>query len=150
MLLTQTSPEELYHDFARNAAKTQTDVREFTEFVRNDRSRDVFEKAAESRAQNSEDIRGWRVTEHEDWLDVRGVDAPKDVKGDDMTGTDWIPPPQNGIEDLRAAMERFKKNHPGIDCTLDEHLKAMKITLPPPSAIHFSSPQACTQPFFAI
>ncbi|KAL8790787.1 MAG: hypothetical protein Q9213_000411 [Squamulea squamosa] len=78
MLVQQTSPEELYANFAKNVTKTQTEVQDFTKLFKNDKSNETFERAAESRLQNSENIRGWRVTEHEDWLDVHNVNSAKD------------------------------------------------------------------------
>ncbi|KAL8994093.1 MAG: hypothetical protein Q9169_005849 [Polycauliona sp. 2 TL-2023] len=117
MLVERKSPEEFYHDFIRNVTKTQTDVRVFTDFVRNDKSRDVFERAAESRALNSENITGWRVTEHEDWLDIPSAETPKDRRVDETTRTDSNLPARTSMEDLRAAMERMKSSHPSIEGT---------------------------------
>ncbi|CAL8581366.1 hypothetical protein XPA_007065 [Xanthoria parietina] len=91
MLVQQNSPEDLYNDFARNVNRTQADVQELTRLVRSERSKEIFERAAESRAQNGGDIRGWRVTEHEDWLDVRGPDGPKDVNAVGTTGSNADP-----------------------------------------------------------
>lgn len=124
MLVQQSSPEELYNDFARNVNKTQADVQEFTRLIRSDKSKEIFERAAESRAQNSGDIRGWRVTEHEDWLDVRGVD----VRADGVIRTDSNPPPKTSIEGLRAAIEKFKNSHPGIDGSLDESSETIMVS----------------------
>lgn len=129
MLVQQSSPEELYNDFARNVTRTQTDVQEFTRLIRSDKSKEIFERAAESRAQNSGDIRGWRVTEHEDWLDVRGVDVPRDVRADGTTGPNSNSSPRTSIEDLRAAMEQFQNSHPGVDSSLDEVSKTMMVSM---------------------
>ncbi|KAI4106899.1 MAG: hypothetical protein LQ339_002871 [Xanthoria mediterranea] len=137
MLFQQSSPEELYNDFARNVNRTQADVQELTRLVRSERSKEIFERAAESRAQNSGDIRGWRVTEHEDWLDVRGPDVPTDVNAVGTTGPNSDSSPRTSIEDLRAAIEQFKNNHPGINSSLDETSKTMMINLPPPGGIRF-------------
>lgn len=129
MLFQQSSPEELYNDFARNVNRTQADVQELTRLVRSERSKEIFERAAESRAQNSGDIRGWRVTEHEDWLDVRGPDVPTDVNAVGTTGPNSDSSPRTSIEDLRAAIEQFKNNHPGINSSLDETSKTMMVSM---------------------
>ena len=124
MLVQQNSPEDLYNDFARNVNRTQADVQELTRLVRSERSKEIFERAAESRAQNGGDIRGWRVTEHEDWLDV-----PRDVNAVGTTGSNADPSSRTSIEDLRAAIEQFKNDHPGIDSSLDETSKTMMVSM---------------------
>ncbi|KAL8659250.1 MAG: hypothetical protein Q9226_000520 [Calogaya cf. arnoldii] len=128
MLVRQASPEELYNEFAKNVNKTQTDVQEFARLVHCDKSKEIFERAAESRLQNSGYIRGWRVTEHEDWLEVGRVDIPKDVRADGTAGTNPNSPPRTSIEDLRAAIEQFKENHTGIDGSLDEGSKTIMVS----------------------
>ena len=128
MLVQQTSPEELYTSFARNVTRTQTDVQELTKLFHHGKSKEIFERAAESRSRYSGDIRGWRVTEHEDWLDSRDLDIPKDVGvGADRAGPDLNSPPNPSEEDLRAAVEQFKRDHPGIDASLDDDIKDMTV-----------------------
>ncbi|KAL8884237.1 MAG: hypothetical protein Q9215_007668 [Flavoplaca cf. flavocitrina] len=129
MLIQQSSPEELYHGFSSNVTRTQTDVQKFGELARSDRSKEIFKRAAESRAQNSEDIRGWRVTEHEDWLDIPGADVPKDVRANEMSTMESNSPPRTSVEDLSAAIEHFKSSHPGADGSFDENSKAITVLL---------------------
>ncbi|KAL8879811.1 MAG: hypothetical protein Q9198_002649 [Flavoplaca austrocitrina] len=129
MLIQQSSPEELYHGFSSNVTRTQTDVQKFAELARSDRSKEIFKRAAESRAQNSEDIRGWRVTEHEDWLDIPGADVPKDVRANEMSTMESNSPPRTSVEDLSAALEHFKSSHPGADGSFDENSKAIMVLL---------------------
>ncbi|KAL8774520.1 MAG: hypothetical protein Q9209_000893 [Squamulea sp. 1 TL-2023] len=134
MLVQQTSPEELYTNFATNVTKTQTEVQDFTKLFKNDKSNETFQRAAESRSQNKDGIRGWRVTEHEDWLDVGKVDAPKDGRGEGPIGSNLDVPHSINIEDLRTAMERFKKNHPDLRGSFDEtswNMTSYKTKSPP-------------------
>lgn len=120
MLIQQTSPEKLYTHFARNITTTRTEIQDFARLLQHDRTKELFQRAEESRSQKSEDIRGWRVTEHEDWLDVRIVDTPMKTRMDGTVGSDQDISLDLTVEELRATIERFQKNRPGIDCSLDE------------------------------
>ncbi|KAL8728345.1 MAG: hypothetical protein Q9166_005488 [cf. Caloplaca sp. 2 TL-2023] len=127
MLVQQHSPEELYNTFATNVTTTKADVQGFARLFRDDESKELFKRAAESRAQNSENIRGWRVTEHEDWLDVRNVDVPGNLGTAGTTESDPNISQITTKEDLHAAMERFRKDHPGIDGSFDEVSKNLTV-----------------------
>lgn len=129
MLIQQTSPEELYSGFSSNVTSYQTDVQTFAELARSDRSKEIFKRAAESRAQNSEDIRGWRVTEHEDWLDIPGADVPKDVRANEMSTIESNSPSQTSVENISAAIEHFKSSHPGADGSFNENSKTITVSL---------------------
>ena len=129
MLIQQASPEELYHGFSSNVIRTQTDVQKFAELARSDRSKEIFKRAAESRAQNREDIRGWRVTEHEDWLDIPGADVLKHVRANGMSTMESNSPPKTSVEDLSAAIEHFKSSHPGADGSFDEDPNTITVCL---------------------
>ncbi|KAL8818399.1 MAG: hypothetical protein Q9223_002953 [Gallowayella weberi] len=137
MIIQKSSPEELYMSFASNATTIKSDIQDFTRLVHDDGSKELFRKAAESRLQNSEDIRGWRVTEHEEWLDVRNVDSPVALGTNGTVAPDEDVPRDFTIEELRATMERFKTAHSSIDGSLDEVSKALMVTLPSPAGIHF-------------
>lgn len=75
-----------------------------------------MERAKESRAESSEGITGWKVTEHKDWLDVRREASPKDSADGLDDGNSQV----NGSseEDLRAALKKFEGNHAGIETSL--------------------------------
>ncbi|KAL8813565.1 MAG: hypothetical protein Q9200_000174 [Gallowayella weberi] len=128
MIIQKSSPEELYMSFASNATTIKSDIQDFTRLVHDDGSKELFRKAAESRLQNSEDIRGWRVTEHEEWLDVRNVDSPVALGTNGTVAPDEDVPRDFAIEELRATMERFKTAHSSIDGSLDEVSKALMVT----------------------
>ncbi|KAL8690560.1 MAG: hypothetical protein Q9224_004379 [Gallowayella concinna] len=135
MLVQQASPEELYMSFASNVTTTQSDIQDFTKLVHDEGSQEIFSRAAESRLQDGEDIRGWRVTEHEAWLDVRNVDSPMALGADGTIAPDQDVPRDLTVEELRATMERFKKAHPGIDGSLDEVSESLTVMKHPTSAI---------------
>lgn len=78
MLTTQSSPEILYLQFLHVATNTAKDIQDFTNLIEGDRSQEVLKKAKRSRAEHPEGIRGWMVTEHPDWLEVKSEDVTLD------------------------------------------------------------------------
>ncbi|KAL8895608.1 MAG: hypothetical protein Q9207_008097 [Kuettlingeria erythrocarpa] len=89
MLVQQPSPEDLYSTFATNVTTIHSDVKDFSITFQNSVFQEILMKAEKSRAESKEDIPSWRVTEHEDWLDVRGADTPMDAA---MGGTNGAVP----------------------------------------------------------
>ncbi|KAL9613663.1 MAG: hypothetical protein Q9167_001792 [Letrouitia subvulpina] len=136
MLVQQSSPENLYATFSSSVGTTTTDVKNFTRLINDARSRDILKRAKESRAENSDSIIGWDPTEHEDWLEVHGGDSPGDIT---MGDTQDIQQESDShtVEGLRAALQKFQLNHPGIQTSLDENNRCFKMALPPPFRIHF-------------
>lgn len=129
MLVQQPSPEDLYSTFATNLTTIQSDVKDFSITFQNNESQEILQKAEKSRAESQEDIPSWRVTEHEDWLDVRGVDTPMDIA---MGGTNGAAPDADqeastDLNYLRAATERAKKANPSVEFALDEKSKTIKV-----------------------
>lgn len=129
MLVQQRSPEDLYSAFATNVMTIHSDVKDFSSAFQDDRFRQVLKKAEETRAQSSEDIPGWRVTEHEDWLDVCNVDSPMDIAlaGANGADPDASQPMTTDLEDLRTAVEEFKGGNHSVDISLDEHFRTIKV-----------------------
>lgn len=86
MLTTQSSPVTFYSQFVNVATKTAKDIQDFKNLVEGDRSQEMLKKAKRSRAENPEGIRGWMVTEHPDWLEVKSEDVTLDpVAGNETT-----------------------------------------------------------------
>ncbi|KAL9017525.1 MAG: hypothetical protein Q9185_005148 [Variospora sp. 1 TL-2023] len=135
MLVHQRSPEDLYTNFATSVTTIRSDLDAFSAAYQEDRYQEVLRRAAESRAQNNEDIPAWKVTEHEDWLDVRKVDNTTDTTPDDgTTGIDIaVPPPPTTTDpaSLRTCIERFKQGNPNIKVSLDETTRKMKVVNTP-------------------
>ncbi|KAL8715098.1 MAG: hypothetical protein Q9220_001055 [cf. Caloplaca sp. 1 TL-2023] len=135
MVVQQPSPEILYNTFAQTVMSTKSDIRDFSSFLSSDGSKEVFHRADDSRARGEEDIRGWRVTEHEDWLDVRTEDIVVDVNPD---SSDESMMARNITTDgMNAAVDGFKKEHPAADASVEESSRTLSINLPPPTAIQF-------------
>ncbi|KAL8960283.1 MAG: hypothetical protein Q9193_002989 [Seirophora villosa] len=139
MLIQQRSPEDLYTTFAKSVTTIRSDVNTFTAACREDSYQDILRRAAESRTQNSDDVPAWKVTEHEDWLDVRKMDSPVDTTPDQTSAVNpgVHPTPTTDLAVFRAAIERFKQGNPNIEVILDETTRRMKFALPPQACIHF-------------
>ncbi|KAL8919236.1 MAG: hypothetical protein Q9208_006897 [Pyrenodesmia sp. 3 TL-2023] len=129
MLVQQPSPEDLYSTFATNVTTIQSDVKDFSITFQNSESQEILHKAEKSRAESNQDVPSWRVTEHEDWLDVRGIDTPKDIAMSGMNGADpgVDQEASTDLNYLRATIEKFKKGHPGVEFFLDEKSKTIKL-----------------------
>lgn len=133
MLIQQRSPEDLYTTFAKSVTTIRSDVNTFTAACREDSYQDILRRAAESRTQNSDDVPAWKVTEHEDWLDVRKVDSPMDTTPDQTSAvnTGVHQTPTTDLAVFRAAIERFKQGNPSIEVILDETTRRMKVWFNP-------------------
>ena len=83
--------------------------------MRDERAKELFEDVRKSREADGEGIEGWRVTEHEDWLDVK-----KEVKGEELDGDVGEPEQTDGgqPEDRGKIVENFRAAHPGIEIDL--------------------------------
>ncbi len=129
MLVQQPSPEDLYSAFATNVTTIHSDVKDFSITFRNSVFQEILQKAEKSRAESKEDIPSWRVTEHEDWLDVRGADTSMDSA---MGGTNGAAPDPSQeasteLEFLHATTKKFNEENPNIDISLNEKSKTIKV-----------------------
>ncbi|KAL8762621.1 MAG: hypothetical protein Q9184_001422 [Pyrenodesmia sp. 2 TL-2023] len=133
MLVQQPSPEDLYSTFATNVTTIKSDVKDFSITFQNSESQEILQKAEKSRAESKEDIPSWRVTEHEGWLDVRGVDTSMDIAMGGMNGADPDADQEASIDldYLRAATERSQKANPSVDFSLDEKSNMIKVECKP-------------------
>lgn len=130
MLVQQPSPEDLYTSFASNATAIRSNIKDFSKSFQDDSCTEIFKKAEESRARSNEDIPGWRVTEHEDWLDIRNVDSPLNLGTNRTSGSSHPDASQKltmESEFVRAAIERFKKDNPDIEVFLDVTSGVLKV-----------------------
>ena len=80
------------------------------------RNRGILDRAKESRAESSEGITGWKVTEHKNWLDVPKEASPKESADKSEEDNSQV----NGSkeEDLRAALKKLEGNSAGIETSL--------------------------------
>ncbi|KAL8701164.1 MAG: hypothetical protein Q9201_005054 [Fulgogasparrea decipioides] len=127
MLVQQNSPEDLYSTYATNVTATRSDIKDFSTLYSEDTTRELFRQAEKSRAENSEEIRGWRVTEHEDWLDLSRVEIPLNAGANATLGQDRAMDQDVTKEGLRAAMEKFTKAYPDIQGSLEEDTKSLMV-----------------------
>lgn len=104
-------------------------MKNFSESFRDDEYRELLKKAEDIRAQSSEDIPAWRVTEHEDWLDVRNVASLMDIAADERNGADSDVNEKAITEPgyLRAAIGKFRKDNPSIEASLDENSRIVMV-----------------------
>lgn len=116
LLLHKSSPEALYANFSRAAVGAFKDIKDFSKLIEDSRNRDILNRAKESRAESSKGITGWRVTEHNDWLDVQREASPEDSADESEEGSSYV----NGSneEDLRAALKKIEGYHAGIETSL--------------------------------
>lgn len=80
MIKKQPSPQTFYTQFAQVAIDTVNNIQDFVKYIGSDRSQEVLNRARISRAENPQGIRGWRVTEHPDWLEVKREDIPPEYE----------------------------------------------------------------------
>ena len=94
------------------------------------RSKEVFEKASESRSRDGEEIGVWQVAEHADWLEVVKEKASEDTgvvnadteeRNAEVAGA--------SIDTMKAAMEGFRERNPGIEVNFDDDERKLKVGL---------------------
>lgn len=126
VLVDPPSPDQLHSNFSQAANGAATAVRQFTHLVEDSMSKEVMEKAKESRAKNGEGITGWKVTEHEDWLDVRQEDGNDDIDKEEEGAAEAC----NGhsVEDVTAALDKLRSAHAGIEASLCEDSRMVTVS----------------------
>lgn len=58
----------MFAAFMKSVNDAQADVKEFTELMRDDASKEVFAQAQKSREQNPAGVKPWRHKDHPDWF----------------------------------------------------------------------------------
>ena len=109
---TTADPAEFYAQFSNAAAGAGKDIQEFMWMMRDERAKEVFDQVKKSRDADGEGIEVWRVTEHEDWLDVK-----KEVKIEELDNEGDGPEQGAGHqpEDRKMIVESFQAAHPAIE-----------------------------------
>ena len=125
VLVDPPSPDQLHSNFSQAANGAAQAVKHFTQLVEDSRTREVIEKAKESRAKNGEGITGWKVTEHDDWLDVKQGDGNDDID-DEEEGT-AVAGDGPSAKDLNAALDKFRSAHAGVEASLNEESRTMTV-----------------------
>jgi len=119
-LAQQPSPNDFYTNFSGSAKRTAEDIKSFAKLLGDTQSKDILNRSRESRASNPENIQAWIVTDHEDWLEVKAEDSE-----DNMIIEEEVEEIPNyalntKVENIRAVIDSYRENHPGIEILLDE------------------------------
>ncbi|KAG5987026.1 hypothetical protein E4U43_005264 [Claviceps pusilla] len=64
----QPSPDALFHSFVKAVTDAQLDIKEFTELMRDEKSKQIFAYVERSRQEDPLGINPWRHKDHPDWL----------------------------------------------------------------------------------
>ena len=135
VLVDPPSPDQLHSNFSQAANGAAQAIKHFTLLVEDSRIKEVMEKAKESRAKDGENITGWKVTEHENWLDVKHEDGnddfDKEEEGAAEAGVVFR------VEDVNTALDKLRSTHTGIEASLNEDSRTVKLHLPLPAQIDF-------------
>lgn len=126
VLVDPRSPDQLHSNFSQAANGAAQAIEHFTRLVEDSRTKEVMEKAKESKAKSGEGITGWKVTEHEDWLDVKYEDGNHDVDKEEEDIAEAGDGPS--VEDVNAALHKLRSAHAGIEASLDEKLRTVTVT----------------------
>lgn len=68
-LLTMRAAAALVTAFSASMKTANTEVQQFRQLVMSDDSKQIFEHAEQRRAENSKNIKAWKITEHPNWLE---------------------------------------------------------------------------------
>lgn len=120
-------PEQLNSRFSQAATGAASDIKSFTQIMEDGHSKEALEKAKVSRARSGEDITGWLVTNHKEWLDPKQDRTIEDL---DIERTDLdakIFAGDSTIEALQTTLENFKESNRGIEASLDETSKIIEV-----------------------
>ncbi|EJP67151.1 hypothetical protein ACQRIT_005927 [Beauveria bassiana] len=66
----QPSPDVMYAAFMRAVNEAQGNVKEFTELMRDEKSKEVFAMAEKSSNENPFGIKAWRHQDHPNWFNL--------------------------------------------------------------------------------
>ena len=127
-LAQQPSPDDFYTNFLGSAKRTAEDIKSFAKLLGDTHSKEILKRSKESRASNPENIKAWMVTDHEDWLEVKAEDSEDNT----ITEEEAEEIPNNTldtkVETIRAVVDSYRENHPGIETSLNER-SAIKVGL---------------------
>ncbi|KAI9805538.1 MAG: hypothetical protein M1825_000789 [Sarcosagium campestre] len=139
------SPEMLFRRFAQASEQALQDIKIFTEAMRNESNRGLFEHATSSRASKTEGITPWLVTAYPGWSqsDHEKKLATESAQTQSSDGHDKaLDPPRN----VDATLEAFRAAHPDFQVSLDGDDKTIEIIYPSPTKHRFRIAQSTTNP----
>ena len=109
-------------NFSLSAKSTANGIKSFTKLLGDTQSKEILEKSRERRAVDPEGIKGWLVTEHEDWLDVSKEDVAENGVVEESEETHEKALTIN-MDDIHATLDKFKEVHPEIKTSLSNNSK---------------------------
>lgn len=127
VLVDPSSPDQLHSNFAQAANGAAQGIKRFTQMVEDSRTKEVMDKAKESRMKDGESITAWKVTEHEDWLDVKMEDGNDSAEIEEEEGAAEASDGPN-IKDVNAVLEKFRSIHVSIEALLDEDERTVTVS----------------------
>ena len=102
-------------------------VRSFKKIIQDPQNQALFIKAKERRILDQEGIRGWSVTQHEDWLDRSVEDSVQELKLDDADEKAVDVDGASNRESVESIIDKFRANQPSTMITQDN--KSGQITV---------------------
>ncbi|KAG5973021.1 hypothetical protein E4U58_005868 [Claviceps cyperi] len=72
LIQKQPSPDALFNSFVKAVTEAQSDVAEFTELMRDEKSKQIFTHVARSRQEDPLGITPWRHKDFPDWFKTDG------------------------------------------------------------------------------
>ena len=128
VLVDPASPDQLHSNFSQAANGAAQAIKNFTLMVEDSRTKEVMDKAKESRAKTVESITGWKVTEHEDWLNLKQADGNDDVDKDEEGTAEAGDGPS--AENVNTMLDKLRSSHAGIEVSLDEDSRTVTVSYP--------------------
>ena len=126
VLVEPPSPDQLHSNFSQAANGAAQAIKHFTHLVEDSRTKEIMEKAKDSRTKNGEGITSWKVTEHEDWLDVKQEDGNGHVDKEEEAAAEAGDGPS--VKDVNATLEKFRSAHAGVEASLDEDERTVTVS----------------------
>lgn len=127
VLVDPTSPDQLHSNFSRAANGAAQDIKHFTQLMDDSKTKEVMEKAKQSWMNNGEGITGWKVTEHEDWLNVRQEEGSDEADKEEEAAAEASD--EGSVKDVNAALDKFRSGHLGVEASLDEESRTITVSL---------------------
>lgn len=105
-------PKSLYFNFSQIATSSAKEIENFANLIQADTSQEVFNRAKESQAESPEGITWWKVTEHDDWLNVQQEKYPQDLT---LPMKEDTIPNNYEVENVKNVLENFQKGKDYIE-----------------------------------
>ena len=98
-------------------------------------TKEVLEKAKASKEEDAGGIEGWKVVEHEDWLEVKNEEGDEGnaIKSEYMLGVEAMDDEsgkgEKTEEEVKTLVENFTEAHKGIETSVGENGKNISVRL---------------------